>query len=473
MFNIPSIKRFLLLAIITLVSIVWAVSALLNFNASQEQVEELFDAELAQMSRVLQAVIVTNIKLNTKEAPQPLEYLDIQLLDDALGHQEYNELGHKYEKKLSFQVWDAQGKIFFENHNELPKLFGQLHPGFQTIATDQLEWRSFTLEDEDYGFWIKVAQQEDVRTELTNKIAWNTTWPSFAMLPFLVVVLGWIIQKGLSPLRSISNELKGRDYLNLSELNESDYPKELKHMVSELNDLFARVGNSYERERRFTADAAHELRTPLSISKVHLQNIQQVNKDEQISDFVEKALTGIERLIHMVQQLLILSRLEAGQEPETLSTVNLPALCEELVLEISHTQHFTPERVQCQYCDQVLLTTNETSLRILIRNLLDNACRYATKNTSIDLILNAHKLIIRNICPALETTQFDQLFERFKRGNSTQQGSGLGLSICQQICQQNDYTLTISNRTDGPEGIEVRLEFNTNDTNESLAENRN
>jgi len=291
--SIPSIKRFLLIAIISLISVMWTISTVLNFHESQEQVEEVFDAELAQMSRMLQAVITTNIKLSTNQAPQPLSYLDKGILDEAFGHQEYNERGHKYEKKLAFQVWNTKGKLFFENHIQLPKPFGILKPGFQTVITKQLNWRTFTLKDEDYGFWIKVAQREDVRTELTNEIAWNTTWPSLVIVPFLILILGAVIQKGLSPLRQISAELKGRDYHNLSELNESDYPKELKHMVSELNSLFERVNDTYERERRFTADAAHELRTPLSISKVHLQNIQQISNNPQVIDFVSKPLLAL------------------------------------------------------------------------------------------------------------------------------------------------------------------------------------
>ncbi|MFT6265069.1 MAG: two-component system sensor histidine kinase QseC, partial [Oleiphilaceae bacterium] len=206
MLKITSIKNFLIIAIISIISFVWVVSSSIIFNKSQEQVEELFDAELAQLSRMLQAVITTNIKLSTNSAPQPLTYLDKQIFDDAFGHQEYNERGHKYEKKLAFQVWDTKGQLFFENHIQLPKSFGDLKAGFHTVTTSNLKWRSFTLKDEDYGFWIKVAQREDVRTELTNEIAWNTTWPSLAIIPILMLILGWVIQKGLSPLRIISDE---------------------------------------------------------------------------------------------------------------------------------------------------------------------------------------------------------------------------------------------------------------------------
>ena len=457
--SIPSIKRFLLIAIISLISVMWTISTVLNFHESQEQVEEVFDAELAQMSRMLQAVITTNIKLSTNQAPQPLSYLDKGILDDAFGHQEYNERGHKYEKKLAFQVWSTKGKLFFENHIQLPKPFGLLKPGFQTVITNQLNWRTFTLKDEDYGFWIKVAQREDVRTELTNEIAWNTTWPSLVIVPFLILILGAVIQKGLAPLRQISVELKNRDYHNLSALNESDYPQELKHMVSELNSLFERVDDFYERERRFTADAAHELRTPLSISKVHLQNIQQVSKNQQVIDFVSKALVGIDRLIHMVQQLLILSRLDIHQHATDRTTLILNTLCEEVIQEVAQNPTIPKHYVNFQESSPYEVQANETSLRILLRNLLDNAYRYADEGSEIEIVIEANRLMIKNQCKALNENELAQLFDRFKRGNTHQQGSGLGLSICQQICQQHGFKLRLSNRLDSIEGVCTEVRF--------------
>ena len=449
----------MLLAIVSLITIAWLVSSTLIYHESKEQVEELFDAELAQLSRMLQAVITANINLSHQSNPQPLAYLDKQVLDSAFGNQEYNAQGHKYEKKLAFQVWDTQGQLFFENTTSLATSFSNLEPGFQTDNTHTAKWRSFTLKDNDLGFWIKVAQREDVRTELTNEIAWNTTWPNLAIMPLLMLILGGLIQKGLSPLHLISTELIERDYNNLTELKVSNYPKELKLMVRELNNLFLRVNASRQRERRFTADAAHELRTPLSISKVHLQNIQQVSPSAQVSDFVSKALVGINRLIHMVQQLLILSRLDA-QEEEQKTTINLALLCHEVSLEIKQIPALSNHKINITSPATVNISANEASLHILLRNLFDNACRYANKDTTIEIVISDSTLSILNECPPIEDKTLALLFERFKRGgDNKQQGSGLGLSICLQICQLNQFSLSLDNRKDGIEGLCTVLTF--------------
>ena len=460
MFHISSIKRFLLVAVISLITVAWLLSAVFNFHASREQVEELFDAELAQMSRILQSVMNNHIRANSSTFSASLNYLDKDLLLETFGHQEFNELGHKYEKKLAFQVWDAKGKLFFENSSDLPKHFETLHAGYADVNDGKKAWRTFTLQDPDFGFWVKSAQREDVRTELTGQIALNTMLPNLLMIPVLIFLLAWLIRKGLAPLAQISQALKGRGYQNLDEINAQAYPVELRYLVGELNDLFARVSEASERERRFTADAAHELRTPLSISKVHLQNILQVSQSEQVKEFVRKALIGIERLIHMVQQLLILSRLDAQQEQEVPRNVALYPMAKEIVTELQAHQTKADKHIVIRHQDDCLWLTRETQMRILLRNLLDNAFRYAHAHSQIELELSEDAIVVFNVCEPMSEQQLAWNLERFKRGNSTQQGSGLGLSICQQICKQNNYTMIMKNRSADVPGVEVRITKN-------------
>lgn len=463
MLHISSIKRFLLIAIFSVITTAWVLSSVFNYHSSKEEVEELFDAELAQMSRILQSMMINHIRSNSLAYSPSLDYLDKTVLSESFGHQEFNEVGHKYEKKLAFQVWDSTGKLFFENYSELPDEFGGLELGFANIQTQKRAWRTFTLKDNDYGFWVKVAQRDSIRTELTRKIALYSILPNLLVIPILFLLIAWIIKRGLNPLNQVSNALKGRSYQNLEEIQASDYPVELKYLVSELNDLFRRVLETADRERRFTADAAHELRTPLSISKVHLQNILQVSKSEQVKEFVGKALVGIDRLIHMVQQLLILSRLDAHQEQEELKEIGLNWLINDIVEEFknqttdSQKSIISQKKLIIHDSSAVVWRIRETQMRILLRNLLDNACRYANNETQIEVFISQNSISIRNACSFMSDDLLLQSMERFKRGASSQQGSGLGLSICQQIAKQNNYTLMMANRSDGIEGINVQL----------------
>ena len=230
---------------------------------------------------------------------------------------------------LLIAALSASGESIIQNVEQIDR-------GYENIVAQQGQWRTFTLKDETFGFWVITAQREDVRTELTSEIAINTVIPNLIMLPVLVFLIALLIRKGLSPLNEVSNALKKRGYQNLEQIPASEYPVELRYLVGELNELFMRVSEASERERRFTADAAHELRTPLSISKVHLQNIMQISQSEQVKDFVGKALVGIDRLIHMVQQLLVLSRLDAQQEQEITSPVQLNTLIHSILDDLKH-----------------------------------------------------------------------------------------------------------------------------------------
>lgn len=453
MIEIKSIKRFLLIGILGSLTIVSLFSAVHIFHESQEEVEELFDAELAQMARILQSVIYASLASNPNA--KSLSYMDNDLLNGVFGDEEYTELGHKYEQKLAFQVWDETGKIFFENHLGLPEYDGSLSAGFTTLEGNGYYWRSFTIQDKKAGFWIRTSQREDVRSELTNEISFDTIMPNLLMIPVLFIVLGWVITLGLSPLRNISKALKERNHHNLEPIEQSSYPRELRVLLNELNDLFARVSSAYDRERRFTADAAHELRTPLAVSKVHLQNIQDTTKEATTRSFVGKALSGIERLIHMVQQLLILSRLDMSEEASEKSNIKVGQLVDDLCTDLKQVPELATYNLVISSESFPEWLFDEAQLRILLRNLLDNAARYAFENSMVTVHVRRNEIEVSNHCAELSPNQLEHLTERFTRGTSNKQGSGLGLSICQQICELNGLSMSIQMRTDDSTGIKT------------------
>lgn len=456
---IRSIRRFLLLGITTLIVLGWTVSAVFNYLHSQEQVEELFDAELAQMSRVLQALVAQEISAHDA----PLSYADQNLLAQSFDVSESSPLGHAYERKLALQVWNEDGQLLLANNLPLPAEAASLKAGFQELHNGDHVWYSFALHDAEQKLWFRVAQRDDVRTELTGEIALAAILPGLILTPVLLVLSALIIRRGLAPLHQISTELKNRDYQNLGELDHERYPLELQQPVEELNQLFRRVTESHERERRFTADAAHELRTPLAIAKVHLQNVEQLSQEPKVRAYVHSALTGINRLIHLVQQLLTLSRIDAGIDAPKDVEINVVAAVREELESVQMLPEFSRHQFQLDLPARCVIQSDETGLHMLLRNLLDNACRYAvaddtSNGSNIVVSMHDHTLSIRNQCPYLSEEELTQVFDRFKRGSTGKaQGSGLGLSICRQLAQRAGFTLTLRNRQDGVEGVEVLL----------------
>lgn len=456
-----SITRFLLYSIFAIILLGWVVSAALNFHDSKEQIAEIFDAELAQMSRVLQALISADLSSSPSKTPSQFEYLDQEVLKYAFEDEEYSAIGHEYERKIAIQVWNRDGELILANHLPLPNDFSRLIAGYTNLEFSGYGWRSFTLIDSNNGLRIRVAQREDVRTELTGEIARHSIIPGILIVPLILLLTVFAIRRGLAPLHAISTELKERDYNNLAPIETQDTPLELRAMVNELNKLFRRSSASYAREKRFTADAAHELRTPLSIAKVHLQNLQQISQEENVRSYVGKALRGIERLIHLVQQLLILSRLEAEQASELKQPVSLTHLVHEVVSEAQDNPNYKHLSWHLAMDQEVTLSATETDIRVLLRNLIDNACRYASPDTTISVALNPDELRLFNLAPALKEEDIPALFERFKRGAGQKiEGSGLGLAICQQIAQRYALALTLENATlDEQSGILTRLKL--------------
>ncbi len=451
-----SIRRFLLGSITTLILVGWLISALFNFRYAREQVEELFDAELAQMTRILQSFTADEFSRDLSQRT----YFDERVLAEVFDERESSIWGHEYERKLAFQIWSAEGQLLLATHLPLPTDFAAMQRGYHSLQVDDQTWFSFSLFDEARQLWFRVAQRADVRTELTQEIAWSAIFPGLLLAPMLLLLTTLSIGRGLSPLTRMSREIKDRDYQNLGELNAAAYPIELQAPVRELNQLFRRVSESYERERRFTADAAHELRTPLAIAKVHLQNVEQLAQTEELRTGARSALSGINRLIHLVQQLLTLSRIESGLETQHQGPTDLVAI----IREESEALEWLPELKTCRFefdlPEKKILHANEPALRIILRNLLDNACRYSTLSRRVEVELANDHLTLRNQCPALEAHEIAQLFERFKRGQDNKsQGSGLGLAICRELCERNGLRLTLHNRQDGLEGVEVVLDW--------------
>ncbi len=507
MLKVTSIKQFLLLAIIGLVVISGTITLVANYEETQEQVEELFDAELAQMARVLQSILISQLKrTNLESLKQALVYEDFSAAEELEGeedhHHEYTDLGHKYEKKLAFQVWHDDGRMLIHTKSAEGYKFRRMDAGFHVLKGEGSNWRTFTLHDTQLKAWIQVAQRADVRSELVGEIALQSIWPSLVLIVLLIIGIGWVVKRALTPLQDVSEQLEKRSADNLSTLSDNQYPSELKLLVAAINGLFTRLQRAMERERRFTADAAHELRTPLAATKVHLENalvaikndtpapdeaqknvwkegkqtppsstpqspLQSALQPSQLpvqqmqslaADCIIKALTGLQRLIHLVEQLLQLSRLE--QENQQLEKQNI--LLNDIVsAEVDAIHHYAAGKNVSVMIDNqasVSIKANSSMLHILIRNLIDNAVRYSPQDGIVNVRLSNNELIVEDQGPGIPVELRDQIFERFFRGKSSREsGSGLGLSIVQEIAQLHGMQIELSDAAGEKSGLRVQV----------------
>src|SRR5512145_2477316 len=297
-----STRAVLLGGSIAVLLVVLGAAAWIGYDASEDEATELFDARLATSARVLAALAAAR---PADAGAAPLVVTLPALLESAV-HDEAGPLGHHYETKIAFQVIDAQGRVLMRSGSAREQPYAPLAPGFST----QRDWRVFTLRSGD--FWVQAAERDDVRGELSGKLALAAVAPLIAGIPLLLVLIALLLRYGLAPLAELVRRIERRAPDSLEPVELARTTAEIAPLVDALNGLLERVRAALARERRFTADAAHELRTPLAALKLHAQNAARAASAEERAASLARMLGGLERSIRLVEQMLALSRAAAA-----------------------------------------------------------------------------------------------------------------------------------------------------------------
>ena len=345
-----SIRSRTLLLVLGLLAVALSAISYVSYRDARHEIEELFDAELAQQARLLAGMIPADMAPAARLALQ--QALDEAVVGSAMASEddEAHPQGHEYESKLGFVVLDDRGdsllrsasapvgaleRLLAARPGAAPGRLDAALAGFHTVAMDEGTWRLFVLRDARDHQWIVVGERQDVRGDLVGKITLRSVLPDLVGLP-LVGLLVWLaIGWGLRPLRRMVRRLKQRDPDKLTPLEVGDLPQELEPMVASLNRLLLQVTALLERERRFLAYAAHELRTPLAVLRIHAQNALQAPDPADRDDALRQLEAGIDRATRVVAQLLTLARLEPDAGARHMAPVDLLALARQELAELT------------------------------------------------------------------------------------------------------------------------------------------
>ncbi|HRQ47708.1 MAG TPA: sensor histidine kinase N-terminal domain-containing protein, partial [Rhodocyclaceae bacterium] len=285
-----SIRSRTLVLVLGLLAVSMTLLSLKSYHDAQHEIEELFDAQLAQSARLIAGMVGRDMSQAERAALQ-------QALDDAVSAPYDRTRGHRYESKLAFQVLDDAGLVLLHSASAPPGLLAHLLrqaapaeattlpeaplvlsdlatslPGYHDVPVDRLGWRVFVLQDLRDGLWVLVGEREDVRGELVGSITLRSLVPDLVGLPLIAVLVWLAIGWGLQPLQRMAALIKAREPESLTPLLLTPLPRELEPVVAALNRLLSQLDTLLEREKRFLADAAHELRTPLAVLRIHAQN---------------------------------------------------------------------------------------------------------------------------------------------------------------------------------------------------------
>lgn len=442
-----SIRRRTLTLIIGLLLAGLLVLSVFNVHDSNHEIAEVYDAQLAQNARLLLGVM----RMPLAHTEQSQLY---QAFNTALGQAEPRVDGHPYESKIAFQVWDRNGRLLV--HTASAPTFKQVPQtvGFSDV-TDLTNrgWRAFVLDDTQNGLRIWVGERDDVRTDLVNRIVRHTLGPNLIGSLLLVGVIWLAIGWGLKPLADLAKTLRARSPGSLEPLRMAPLPSELEPMQAALNRLLGQIQDLLNRERRFIADAAHEMRTPLAVLRVHAQNVLEARNEEQRRESLGYLIIGVDRTTRLVNQLLTIARLEPQASAAPLPTIDLVETVRESLVQLTHwvlsrglELSFEPSEASH------FVTTDPGLIDIALHNLVTNAVNFSPEGGQVRVGLTfdaqTFSLSVEDQGPGIDEAERERLFERFySRGND--QGVGLGLTIVQAIAQRLGGQIQLENLPTG------------------------
>ncbi|MDA8092565.1 MAG: ATP-binding protein [Betaproteobacteria bacterium] len=440
--RIFSLRRRLLAFLIGLTAAQWIVMSIGGFLDADHEIDRIFDAQLAQSAHVL------------------LASADADL--DDLGRA---GVGIEFERggEVAFQVWGPGHRLLLRSAGAPAQPMSPRRQGYSDVRIQAVHWRVFSQWDGRHGLLIQVGEKYAIRHKLAGLIALRMVDLALVGLPLLAFLIWVGVGKGLLPLQRVAKELRSRAPEHLAPLDAVTAPVEVLPLIEALNALLSQVEGAMEHERRFTADAAHELRTPLAALRAQAQVALRANEDGVRRQALSHVMQGVDRAAHLVDQLLTLARFDPEMDKTGWTSVDLRVVAAEGLSEM--VPGALAKGVELELAPSVPCTVHGDpgALRILLRNLLDNAVRYSPKGTKVAVHIRketrACVLEVVDGGPGIPPEIRERAFERFYRGlGSGTDGSGLGLSIVRRVAELHGASVALAQPASGT-GLEVSVRF--------------
>jgi two-component system sensor histidine kinase QseC len=419
---------------------------------ANHEVEELFDARLAQQARLL-----LTLSENIEKLSSSADTISPLLIDEANTD---SSVGHKYESKIFYQIWsDGELKIASDSMT-----FSQQEEesfGYGYAVADHYKWRTFTLKQIAGNIKVIVAERSDVRGEISDQIVFQTLFPEILAWPILAVLVWAAVGFGLEPLQQLAQRIQKVTPTKLEPIEMSYVPEELIPVKTALNGLLMEIDVLMEREKRWIADAAHELRTPLSILRVHAENAASAENALERDKSLTQLTSGVDRSTRIVSQLLALARLE-HQKKVIKERVDVLAISRSMIADILPLAWKRGVEVSLEVDDNLpwccYVETNH--IEILLQNLISNAIKFSPSGSVIQVVWeqfeNQVELKVMDAGTGVSKEEKQRLSERFFRSGEAE-GAGLGLSIVKNIVDK--YQGALSFESSLPQGLIVQVKL--------------
>lgn len=425
------------------------------------------------LAALVQAVAVFHNAMNEADAvfDYHLQQLALSLASGDMGLPGFGpDVSAGNNVDYVVQVWAPDGKRIYVSRprSDLPS---QAVLGYTNVQVGGEQWRVYSMQAG--GRTIQVGQSTATRQALALGFALRSIWPMAVIAPLLLLAVAWVVRRSLQPLSDLSHELENRAATSFDPLDPHPVISEMQPVVRAMNGLFNRTRAAFDTQRMFVADAAHELRSPLTALKVQVQMLGRAHDAAQRGVALARLESGIDRASHLVEQLLLLARNESGAE-EPLTAVSL---LDTVRLALSDTAELAQTRgvdAGLDDAEDCTVLAPASGLRILVRNLVDNALRYTPAGGRVDVRVRCELqpgsqatggapqrlavLEVDDSGPGIPPEDRDRVFDRFyRRENAPAGGSGLGLAIVRSVADRCGASVHLDTAALG--GLQVRVAF--------------
>ncbi len=438
-----SIRTFLVVAILSVICLSNFIAALQGYRDSLNAADKIEEKQLLEKIHMLSALIE-----NKSAIPDRL-----------------------FRGNILFQVWH-HGRLVIKSDNSPETVFHNPDAEFHLKSYGGHQWLVYGKPGEESGFDIIVALERRAYSTLAEGILIRAILPIIWALPIIGILVWFVVNTGMKPLKRLAATLSNKKPNDFSPIKAEHYAGELLPIVDALNGLLHRLSQTFERERRFSADAAHELRTPLSALKINLHNLTQEYGEVETFQAVKRTA---ERMEHSIEQLLELHRVSFDTDDSQLGICHLNRLAQEVVAEVYDTIAIKQQTIELLGTD-VNVRGNALSMHILLRNLIENASKYSPYKGIIHVTMSQQHgcsiILIEDSGPGIPEEEYTRVLERFYRVDGNRKnfgiaGSGLGLSIVSHIIQMSGGQMRFSKSvTLGGLAVEVSLPSTNNESND-------
>lgn len=447
--------RLRLICVISVMTLfAWGFATTIGFYQTRDAIREVFDTQLLLFAKRIASTNLNDLSFNEEGQAKTLP----RVKSRSVKRHMFIE-----DDALTFAVFSLDGKMVLTDGEDSEKFVFNpdiLHTRGNAIITKDKKWRTLWMLSENGQFVVAVGQEREYVNEVVSDVVKEQILPWLVMLPLLMGLIAWMITRELRPLKVLASELEKRKADDSTPIDVDQVAKEIRPFIKALNTLFVRVSEMLTKERRFTSNAAHELRTPLAALKIQAEVAQIAGDDVPMRENALNNLTvGIDRATRLVDQMLVLSRLDSLAQLAEKEPVNWDSVIQTNLHDLSYVaeqKHIVLDYQLVEEPEPIM--GQPVILSLLTRNLIDNAIRYTPENGQVTIVLEKTKLIVRDNGQGIDEETLKRLGERFYRPPGQEQtGSGLGLSIVKQIAHLHGFSVLFANAQTG--GFEVTVNW--------------